>query len=58
MSLCSAWNRSAPSERMCRPSLSIPRRSPGLSDVGSGGTIERIGRTAYAMWYMSWPKSS
>ncbi len=58
MSLYSALNFTAPSPRMCLPSLSMPMRSRGLSDAGSGGTIEMIGFTARAMWNISWPYSS
>ena len=55
MSLKRAWNRSSPRLRKCLPSLRSPRRSFGLKDVGSGGTIAMIGLTANAKWYISLP---
>ena len=58
MSLKSALNRSAPNERKCRPRRSMAMRSLGASDVGSGGTMPRIGRTAWAMKCIRRPYSS
>ena len=58
MSFTSACSFSAPSPRKWRPRRSRPARSRGWSEVGSGGTMPRIGLTAWAMKCISLPYSS